>query len=90
LDTLLKALSSSVNALSSESDTIVVNARHYAAFSKALEDIKKVEIGLSQNIPGDLLAMDIRSAIRNLASITGEISTDDLLGNIFSRFCIGK
>lgn len=90
LDTLLKALSSSVNALSSESDTIVVNARHYEAFSKALEDIKKVEIGLSQHIPGDLLAMDIRSAIRNLSSITGEISTDDLLGNIFSRFCIGK
>ena len=90
LDALLKALSSSVNALSSESDTIVVNARHYAAFSKALEDIKKVEIGLSQNIPGDLLAMDIRSAIRNLASITGEISTDDLLGNIFANFCIGK
>lgn len=90
LDTLLKALTLSVNALSSESDTIVVNARHYEAFSKALEDIKKVEIGLSQHIPGDLLAMDIRSAIRNLASITGEISTDDLLGNIFSRFCIGK
>ena len=90
LDTLLKALTLSVNALSSESDTIVVNARHYEAFSKALEDIKKVECGLSQHIPGDLLAMDIRSAIRNLASITGEISTDDLLGNIFSRFCIGK
>ncbi|MCH8491573.1 MAG: hypothetical protein LAT81_16840 [Oceanicaulis sp.] len=41
-------------------------------------------------MPGDLLAMDIRSAIRNLSAITGEISTDDLLGNIFANFCIGK
>jgi len=41
-------------------------------------------------ISGDLLAMDIRSAIRHLSSITGEISTDDLLGNIFANFCIGK
>jgi tRNA modification GTPase len=87
---LIQALSSSVNALGSESDTIVVNARHYAAFSKALEDIKKVEQGLEAQIPGDLLAMDIRSAIRNLSSITGEITTDDLLGNIFANFCIGK
>jgi tRNA modification GTPase len=90
LDALRQALSSSVNALNSESDTIVVNARHYSAFSKALEDIKKVEQGLAAQIPGDLLAMDIRSAIRNLSSITGEITTDDLLGNIFANFCIGK
>lgn len=90
LDALRQALSTSVNALGSESDTIVVNARHYAAFSKALEDIRKVEQGLAAQIPGDLLAMDIRSAIRNLSSITGEITTDDLLGNIFANFCIGK
>ena len=90
LDALRQALSTSVNALGSESDTIVVNARHYAAFSKALEDIRKVEQGLAVHIPGDLLAMDIRSAIRNLSSITGEITTDDLLGNIFANFCIGK
>jgi len=90
LDALRQALSSSVNALGSESDTIVVNARHYAAFSKALEDIRKVDHGLAAQIPGDLLAMDIRSAIRNLSSITGEITTDDLLGNIFANFCIGK
>ena len=90
LDALRQVLSTSVNALGSESDTIVVNARHYAAFSKALEDIRKVEQGLAAHIPGDLLAMDIRSAIRNLSSITGEITTDDLLGNIFANFCIGK
>ena len=71
-------------------DTIVVNARHYEAFSKALKDINQVIVGLENEIPGDLLAMDIRSAIRNLSSITGEISTDDLLGNIFANFCIGK
>lgn len=73
-----------------ESDTIVVNARHLNIFSETLKDVEKIEEGLQQQIPGDLLAMDIRSAIRNLSAITGEISTDDLLGNIFANFCIGK
>lgn len=73
-----------------ESDTIVVNARHLNIFAETLKDVEKIELGLQQQIPGDLLAMDIRSAIRNLSAITGEISTDDLLGNIFANFCIGK
>jgi len=90
IDALKTALLSSIGEGFSEMDTIVVNARHYDAFSKALADIQNVRQGLDSGIPGDLLAMDIRSAIRNLASITGEISTDDLLGNIFANFCIGK
>jgi tRNA modification GTPase len=90
IEALKSALISTIGEGFSEMDTIVVNARHYDAFSKALADIHKVREGLSAAIPGDLLAMDIRSAIRNLASITGEISTDDLLGNIFANFCIGK
>jgi tRNA modification GTPase len=90
IDTLKTSLLATIGEGFSEMDTIVVNARHYDAFSKALADIHKVREGLNAAIPGDLLAMDIRSAIRNLASITGEISTDDLLGNIFANFCIGK
>jgi tRNA modification GTPase len=50
----------------------------------------KVLDGLNQNVSGDFLAMDIRQALHYLGTITGEISSDDLLGNIFSRFCIGK
>jgi tRNA modification GTPase len=83
---LIKRVAGKIN----ENDTIVVNARHHEAFSKALTDLEKVEESLQASIPGDLLAMDIRSAIRHLSSITGEISTDDLLGNIFANFCIGK
>ena len=90
IEALQKKLVEHVSQNAQESDTIVVNARHYEAFSNALSDLEKVEIALNDQIPGDLLAMDIRSAIRHLSSITGEITTDDLLGNIFANFCIGK
>jgi len=90
LDALKAELAKSVEELATESDTIVINARHYEAFSNALADMNQVEQALEMQISGDLLAMDIRSAIRHLSSITGEISTDDLLGNIFANFCIGK
>ncbi len=90
LENLKEQLFDIVSALKTESDTIVINARHHTAFSNALEDLWKVEEALEMDIPGDLLAMDIRSAIRHLASITGEITSDDLLGNIFANFCIGK
>ena len=90
LEDLKNALVQLIEKDHNESDTIVVNVRHHEAFSNALADIIKVEEGLAQQIPGDLLAMDIRSAIRNLSAITGEITTDDLLGNIFANFCIGK
>jgi len=74
-----------------ESDDIIVsNVRHYEALSKAFENLAKVDHGIHSGIPGDLLAMDIRLAIHHLGEITGEITTDDLLGNIFSKFCIGK
>ena len=70
--------------------TIVSNARHFEALSNALNDIKKCEEGLHNQISGDLLAMDIRQALYNLGTITGEITNDELLGNIFANFCIGK
>ena len=72
------------------SDTIVTNSRQYAALLKALEEINKVEDGLNAELSGDLLAIDIRQALHHFGEITGEITNDDLLGNIFANFCIGK
>ncbi|MEP0134527.1 MAG: hypothetical protein ABJJ25_09230 [Eudoraea sp.] len=71
-------------------ETIVTNSRHYDALIKALEEIKKVQLGLQEGLSGDLLAIDIRQALYYFGEITGEITTDDLLGNIFANFCIGK
>jgi len=69
---------------------VVTNVRHYEALSKANKSLLKVLEGLDNNITGDFLAMDIRQALHHLGEITGEITTDDLLDNIFSKFCIGK
>ena len=71
-------------------ETIVSNTRHYDALLKALEEIDKVQEGIDSNLSGDLLAIDIRQALYHLGEITGEITNDDLLGNIFANFCIGK
>ncbi|MGI0107991.1 tRNA uridine-5-carboxymethylaminomethyl(34) synthesis GTPase MnmE [Salinimicrobium sp. WS361] len=71
-------------------NTIVTNSRHYNALLSALEEINKVQDGLNHNLSGDLLAIDIREALHNFGEITGEITNDDLLGNIFANFCIGK
>ncbi|MGC6430514.1 MAG: tRNA uridine-5-carboxymethylaminomethyl(34) synthesis GTPase MnmE [Jejuia sp.] len=71
-------------------DTIVTNTRHYDALLKALEEVSKVKDGLESGLSGDLLAIDIRQSLYHFGEITGEISSDDLLGNIFANFCIGK
>tara|TARA_R110002072_G_scaffold14307_1_gene59655 strand:- start:105990 stop:107387 length:1398 start_codon:yes stop_codon:yes gene_type:complete len=71
-------------------ETIVTNSRHYDALLKAFEEITKVQEGIDANLSGDLLAIDIRQALYYFGEITGEITNDDLLGNIFANFCIGK
>ncbi len=71
-------------------ETIVTNTRHYDALLKALEEILKVQEGIDSGLSGDLLAIDIRQALYYFGEITGEISNDELLGNIFANFCIGK
>ncbi|BAO77081.1 GTPase and tRNA-U34 5-formylation enzyme TrmE [Winogradskyella sp. PG-2] len=71
-------------------ETIVTNSRHYDALLKAFEEIQKVQHGLETGLSGDLLAIDIRQALYHFGEITGEITNDDLLGNIFANFCIGK
>jgi tRNA modification GTPase len=71
-------------------DTIVTNARHAAALVNAAAALNKVMEGLDTNIATDFLALDVRYALNELANITGQVTSEDLLENIFTRFCIGK
>ena len=72
------------------SDILLTNARHYDALGRADAALRQVAAALTQGIPADLVAVDLRDALYHLGSITGEVVPDDILGNIFSRFCIGK
>ena len=69
---------------------LVTNMRHYEALERALDSLRQVSLGLHRKSPTELLAQDLRDAISELGSIFGEVTTDDLLQNIFRRFCIGK
>ncbi len=71
-------------------ETIITNTRHYDSLIKALEEIQKVQYGLDMNISADLMAIDIRQALFFFGEITGQVTNDELLGNIFANFCIGK
>ncbi len=71
-------------------ETIVTNTRHYDSLIKALEAVEKVNFAMDDGVSGDLLSLDIREALNHFGEITGEITSDDLLGNIFANFCIGK
>lgn len=92
-DTLLQQLKKHAKALSGDNtqDTILVtNLRHAQALQAAAETTAALLAGLSANIPGDLLAQDLRATIHHLSTITGTLTTPDILASIFSRFCIGK
>jgi tRNA modification GTPase len=69
---------------------ILSNARHYEALKSTLQNLDKAKNGIERKLSGELIASDIRSALNHLGEITGEVTTDDLLGNIFGKFCIGK
>lgn len=71
-------------------DAIVTNARHYASLQAALKEINEVQEGLNHGLTTDLLAIDLRQALYHFGEITGEVTNDELLGNIFANFCIGK
>ncbi|MEE0912698.1 MAG: tRNA uridine-5-carboxymethylaminomethyl(34) synthesis GTPase MnmE [Paludibacteraceae bacterium] len=73
-----------------ENDVMVTNMRHYEVLKNAHESILRVIDGLEQGISGDFLSQDIRECLHYLGEITGEITTDEVLGNIFKKFCIGK
>lgn len=70
--------------------TIITNARHYGALQKVMNSLQAIKNGLDNNIPGDLISLDIRTCLHYLGEITGEVTTEDKLDYIFSKFCIGK
>ena len=91
LDLLKKELVSSQKAKTYNSDqTVVTNLRHYEALRNASEALSRVRQSLSSGLNSDLLAEDLRDAINHLGTITGEVTSDEILGEIFGRFCIGK
>ena len=90
---LIQTLDTLAAALTETGDTeglVITNARHAQALAAATDDLTRVIYAIDTNLPGDLLAQDIRQAIHNLAALTGDITSDTLLRTIFSRFCIGK
>lgn len=91
IDELKQKLLSFVNTGAlRNNETIVTNSRHYDSLLKALEAIQKVKWGLESGLSSDLMAIDIRDALYHFGEITGEVTNDELLGNIFANFCIGK
>ncbi len=91
IDALQKALLAAVNIEGFKTgNTVVTNMRHYESLLRTRESLEKVIESLDAGITGDFVAMDIRQSLFFLGEITGEITTEDLLDNIFSKFCIGK
>ena len=81
-----KVISGGVNT----ENTIVTNARHYQSLQKLSSILMAIRNGMQENVPGDLLSIDIRECLYQLGEITGQISNEDQLDFIFSKFCIGK
>ncbi len=96
LQTLTPLLASLLNELranagsASGTATIVSNLRHYEALSNALNATDRVIEGLASGLSGDFISQDLRECIHHLSDIVGEVTTDDVLGNIFKHFCVGK
>ena len=90
LSELFNSLKKAIGNTNIGNQLIVTNARHYEALQRSYVAISRVKSGLETQIPGDLLAMDIRETLEFLGEITGSVSNDELLGNIFANFCIGK
>ncbi len=91
INTLRSLLAATQRDLLADSDTtLVTNQRHVQALTDARTSLLRVRDGLASGLPTDLAAQDIREAIYHIGSIVGEISTDEVLGNIFANFCIGK
>lgn len=91
IDTLRATLEKTASALLPDSgDIIVTNARHHQALSAALQPLDRVITGLTTNLSGDFIAQDLREVLHHLGTITGTVTTTDILTTIFTRFCIGK
>ena len=90
VDKLKTLLVDQVNNTSTREGVVVSNARHLNSLQNSLKAILSIKKGLKSNLSGDLLTVDINDALNHLGEISGEITNDELLGNIFSKFCIGK
>lgn len=90
IDELKSELSTFVDNLKTETSTVITNQRHYEALQKSLQSIENVEAAVQSNITTELLAYELRNALEALGEISGEFTNDEVLGNIFSKFCIGK
>ena len=91
LSCLKEALVSYVRELSGHSEGYIVsNLRHYEALQSALLCVERAEVAMSRQLPSDLIVQDLRECLYHLGEIVGEISSSDIIHNIFSRFCIGK
>ena len=90
IDALLKELQKTVAADDETDNVMITNLRHCEALTKAADSSQRVISGLQDNLSGDLIAQDLRETIFHLGTITGTITSQDILTNIFSRFCIGK
>lgn len=91
LDNLRAAMLNAVRVdMPPESDILLSNARHHEALLRVQHALDNVTRGLDTDTPADLLAVDLRDALYHLGTVTGEVTSDEVLGNIFGRFCIGK
>ena len=91
IDLLKETLVKNINdSITNPNGIVVTNLRHYEALVKAQQSIHETKDGIENEMPTDIIALDIRNAIHNIGEITGEISSNEVLGSIFSRFCIGK
>ena len=91
LDVLMDRISHVASQFSDQqNDVLISNARHFDALNRAYEDLMRVKDGMETSIPTDLIAMDIRQVINHIGSITGTVDVEEVLGSIFSKFCIGK
>lgn len=90
IDGIEEQLTQYVERFKIQDHSLLTNERHYALLSDISTAIERIQQGLDDQIPTDLLAEDVRAALYDLGTLTGTISTDELLGNIFGKFCIGK
>jgi tRNA modification GTPase len=90
INLILERLVEVVGEMKVQDTAVVSNVRHFDALNGALQSVKAVLTGLSAGVSSDLVTVDLRTALYHLGEITGEITTDEILGNIFGKFCIGK
>lgn len=90
INLIIDSLSNYVETETVTDNAMVSSVRHYEALAKTKDSLENIMTGLNQNISSDLIAIDIRQALHHLGEITGEITTNEVLENIFSKFCIGK